>query len=71
MGLCALGIVFLVFPMFVGSSPMLNTVATALRTPAWLALFAGLALLGIHHFIKAKAAQATPPMGIGTEATVA
>ena len=50
----ALGVVFLVGPAFLGSSPMLKVVGDGLRTPGWLALTAGLIMLGIHHVTKAK-----------------
>ncbi|MDD2808639.1 MAG: restriction endonuclease [Rhodoferax sp.] len=51
------------------SSPVLNIVAAGLRIPGWLALAAGLALLGIHRFTKAKITQATPTTQIEPEAT--
>lgn len=59
-GLCALGLGFLIIPWFIGSSPMLKAVAAGLRTPGWLALVAGMVLLGIHHLAKAKVAKANP-----------
>lgn len=68
-GLCALGMSFIVIPKFMGSSPVLNAVAAGLRIPGWLALAAGLALLGIHRFTKAKITQATPTTQIEPEAT--
>lgn len=60
MGLCALGLAFLLIPWFMGSSPMLKVVATSLRTPGWLALAAGVVLLGLHRITKAKIEQANP-----------
>ncbi len=59
-GLCALGLGFLIIPLFIGSSPMLNAVAAGLRIPGWLALAAGVVLLGIHHVTKAKVEGTSP-----------
>jgi len=59
-GLCALGFGFLIIPLFLGSSPMLNAVTAGLRIPGWLALAAGVVLLGIHHLTKAKVEKANP-----------
>jgi restriction system protein len=53
----ALGVVFLVAPMFVGSSPLLKPITAALRTPGWLALGLGLVLLGLHQVMKTKTAK--------------
>ncbi len=60
MGLCALGLAFLIIPRFMGSSPMLKVIASGLTTPGWLALAAGVVLLSIHRVTKAKAAQTNP-----------
>jgi len=57
-GLCGLGLGFLIIPWFIGSSPMLKVVAAGLRTPGWLALAAGVVLLGFHHVSKAKVEKA-------------
>lgn len=59
-GLCALGLGFLIIPWFIGSSPILKIVGAGLRTPGWLALAAGVVLLGIHHVTKAKVAKTNP-----------
>jgi restriction system protein len=59
-GLCALGLGFLIIPWFIGSSPMLKVVAEGLRTPGWLALAAGVVLLGIHHITKTKVTKTNP-----------
>ena len=59
-GLCALGLGFLIIPWFIGSSPMLKVVAAGLRTPGWLALAAGVVLLGIHQVTQAKIAKSNP-----------
>ncbi|MDO9165528.1 MAG: restriction endonuclease, partial [Rhodoferax sp.] len=74
--LCALGLGFLIIPWFIGSSPMLTVVAAGLRTPGWLALAAGVVLLGIHQLTQAKVAnnnplpQLTPRAPTPTERTV-
>ncbi|MES2879255.1 MAG: restriction endonuclease [Pseudomonadota bacterium] len=60
MGLCALGLAFLIIPWFLGSSPMLKAVATGLRTPGWLALAAGALMLGLHRISKAKLDAGSP-----------
>lgn len=60
LGLCALGLAFLIIPWFMGSSPMLKVFATSLRIPGWLALAAGVVLLGLHRITKAKVEQANP-----------
>jgi restriction system protein len=75
-GLCALGLGFLIIPWFIGSSPMLKVIAEGLRTPGWLALAAGVVLLGIHQVTQAKVAktnalpQLTPRAPTPTEKTV-
>ena len=56
-GLCAIGFVFLIAPLLAGSSPFLKPLATALRIPGGLALAAGVLLLCLHHFTKAKVAK--------------
>lgn len=43
-----------------GTSPVLKSLATGLRTPGWLALAAGVALLGLHHIAKTKLVKANP-----------
>lgn len=50
----ALGLFFLIAPWFAGSSPMLKTITAGLRMPGWLALGAGVLLLGIHHAARKK-----------------
>jgi restriction system protein len=50
-----LGIIFLLAPLFLGSSPVLKSVAAGLRVPGWLSLGVGLVLLGIHFALKSKA----------------
>lgn len=60
MGLCALGLAFLIIPRFMGSSPMLKAITSGLTTPGWLALAAGVVLLGIHRVTKATVAQTNP-----------
>lgn len=59
LSLCALGIGMLVVPLFAGSSPMVKVLASALRMPGWMALAAGVVLLGIHQITKAKAKDET------------
>ena len=59
-GLCVLGLAILSMPWFMGSSLLLQTIATSLRTPGCLALVAGLLLLGIHRFNTAKLASVSP-----------
>ena len=59
-GLCALGLAFLIIPRFMGSSPMLSALSAGLRIPGWLALAAGVVLLGLHFVIKTNAAKAAP-----------
>ncbi|MDE2417650.1 MAG: restriction endonuclease [Burkholderiales bacterium] len=58
--LCALGVGMLVAPLLFGASPMMNSVASALRIPGWMALTAGVVLLGIHHITKAKVTRIAP-----------
>lgn len=59
-GACALGLAFLIIPSFMGASPMIQALATGLRTPGWMALAAGVLLLGLHRFSKAKLAAVNP-----------
>lgn len=50
-----LGVAFLATPLFLGTSPVLKSVAAGLRLPGWLSLGVGLVLLGIHFAVKRKA----------------
>jgi len=70
LSLCALGIGMLVMPLFVGASPMVKTVASALRVPGWMALAAGVVLLCVHQITKAKVAKTTPLPDLAPRAPV-
>ena len=48
-GACGLGLVMLIAPRLLGSSPVTAAVAQGLQTPGWLVFGAGLVLLTIHH----------------------
>jgi len=52
--LAAVGIGLLVVPLFLGISPMLKPLASALRVPGLMALGIGLVLLGIRLLLKSK-----------------
>lgn len=54
---CALGVFMLLIPMFVGKSPVIAGLATALRPAGWAALALGVVLLGLHHFAKTRQTQ--------------
>ena len=58
----ALGFFFLTVPWFSGSSPMLKVIAAGLRMPGWLALGAGLLMLGIHTAVRKKATENNLPL---------
>ena len=58
--LCALGVGMLIVPLFFGASPMMSVVASGLRMPGWMALAAGVVLLGVHYVTRAKVARITP-----------
>ena len=58
--LCALGLMFLISPQFLGASPSLKDVASGLTIPGWLAVAAGGALLALHHIFRTRAATANP-----------
>lgn len=60
LGLCTIGLGMLIIPLFMDRSPMLAAFAGAVRPMGWLALAAGLALLGVHHVVRAKVAEAAP-----------
>lgn len=49
-----MGVLFLMAPVFFGTSPILKPLATGLRLPGWLALGVGLVLLAIHFVLKSK-----------------
>lgn len=51
---CALGVVMLLMPFFVGKSPATAAMTAGLRPIGWLAIAAGIALLGLHKFLKNK-----------------
>jgi len=61
-GLCALGLGMLIIPLFMGKSLMLAALVGALRPAGWFALIAGVVLLIVHHFVKAKVAKADSPL---------
>jgi restriction system protein len=48
------GIGLLLMSLFFGSSPVLASLAAAIRIPAWFALGIGLVLLGLHYALKPK-----------------
>lgn len=48
------GVIFLIAPVFFGTSPILKPLATGLRLPGWLALGVGLVLLAVHFALKRK-----------------
>ena len=54
---CALGVFMLLIPMFVGKSPIIAGLATALRPAGWAALAFGVVFLGLHHFAKKHQAK--------------
>lgn len=58
LGLFALGLVFLIAPRLMGSTPALKSFAAGLGIASWFALAAGLALIGLHRFAKAMATKA-------------
>ena len=51
---CALGASMLLIPMFVGKSPTIAGLATALRPVGWASLALGIVLLGLHYFAKTR-----------------
>jgi restriction system protein len=69
-GACALGLAFLIVPSFMGASPMIQALATGLRTPGWMALAVGVLLLCLHRFTQAKLAAANPQPPITPQAPV-
>ncbi len=60
--LSALGLGMLIVPLFMGQSPMMAALAGGLRPAGWFALVAGVVLLIVHHFVKAKAAKTVTPL---------
>lgn len=54
---CALGVGMLLIPMFVGKSPVIAGLATALKPAGWASLALGVVLLGLHHFAKKRQAK--------------
>ena len=54
---CVLGVGMLLIPMFVGKSPVIAGLATALRPAGWASLALGVVLLGLHHFAKKRQAK--------------
>jgi len=71
-----IGVIFLMTPVFFGTSPILKPLATGLRLPGWLALGIGLLLLVVHFALKRKGnpklvqdtsdSAATPPQPSST-----
>ena len=62
LALCALGLGMLIVPLFMGKSPMLAAFVGAVRPAGTIALVAGVALLILHHFVRAKVTQADSPL---------
>jgi hypothetical protein len=60
LGLFALGLVFLIAPRLMGSTPALKSFTAGLGLASWFALAAGLALIGLYRFAKAMTTQAGP-----------
>lgn len=58
---CVLGAGMLLIPMFVGKSPVIAGLATALRPAGWAALALGVVLLSLHHFTKKHPAKSEEP----------
>lgn len=56
----SLGLFVLILPWFAGSAPMLQGITAGLRMPGWLALGAGLLMLGIQHAAKKKSSENSP-----------
>ena len=54
---CFLGAGMLLIPMFVGKSPAIAGLASALRPVGWVSLALGVVLLGLHHFAKTRQSQ--------------
>lgn len=57
----ALGVAFLMAPLLLGASPILQPVAIGLRPVGWLALGFGLVLLAIHLAVKSKTEETLDP----------
>lgn len=68
---CALGVGMLLIPFFVGSSPIVASMASVLRPIGFLALVAGAALLALHRFVKNKAGELEPTTNFELHAVVA
>lgn len=49
-----MGVIFLMTPVFFGTSPVLKPLATGLRLPGWLTLGVGVVLLAVHFALKRK-----------------
>lgn len=60
--LSVLGLGMLIIPLFMGKSPMLAALVGGLRPAGWFALVAGVVLLIVHHFVKAKLAKTVSPL---------
>ena len=54
---CVLGASMLLIPMFVGKSPAIAGLATALKPVGWVSLAFGVVLLCLHHFAKTRQTQ--------------
>ena len=66
---CVLGVGMLLIPMFVGKSPVIAGLATALRPAGWAALALGVVLLGLHHFAKKHPAKSEEPRDVSQSST--
>lgn len=53
-----LGVIFLMAPLFLGSSPVFKPLASVLHSLGWPVMGFGLVLLGIHFAVKSKAERA-------------
>lgn len=58
---CVLGMGILLVPMFIGQSPLIAGLVTALRPAGWAALALGVVLLGLHRFAKKHPAKYEEP----------
>ena len=62
-----LGAAMLLIPSLLTNSSILKTVASALRTPAWLAVGVGVLLLGAYAIFKRMADKAASPTGAAVQ----
>lgn len=57
-----LGLLFLIVPLFLGTSPLFKILAPLMQLSGWLFLSAGLLVLGLAHLRKAKQKPAMPAL---------